>query len=79
MLQDATNCSHIFYLQINTGNILFICGGAFAGMEEIVFRRLAAIEMSKLTSDANENDTREVSSSISDITYSPMCQFGAIA
>ncbi|MFM1852622.1 MAG: hypothetical protein RIS54_2306 [Verrucomicrobiota bacterium] len=27
------------YVQVNTGNILFICGGAFVGMEEIVQRR----------------------------------------
>lgn len=27
------------YLQIDTGNILFICGGAFDGLEEIVLRR----------------------------------------
>jgi ATP-dependent Clp protease ATP-binding subunit ClpX len=28
------------YIQINTTNILFICGGAFIGLEEIVKRRL---------------------------------------
>ena len=27
-------------ITVNTGNILFICGGAFAGMEKIVARRL---------------------------------------
>jgi ATP-dependent Clp protease ATP-binding subunit ClpX len=28
------------YIQINTRNILFICGGAFVGLEEIIRRRL---------------------------------------
>jgi ATP-dependent Clp protease ATP-binding subunit ClpX len=28
------------YLQVNTENILFICGGAFAGLKEIISRRL---------------------------------------
>lgn len=28
------------YLQINTSNILFICGGAFVGLEEIISKRL---------------------------------------
>lgn len=28
------------YIQINTANILFICGGAFVGLEDIVRRRL---------------------------------------
>ncbi len=30
------------YLQVNTENILFICGGAFVGMDKIVRRRLGA-------------------------------------
>lgn len=29
-------------LQIDTGNILFICGGAFAGLEEIIKRRVGS-------------------------------------
>lgn len=29
------------FIQINTGNILFICGGAFDGIEEIIKRRTA--------------------------------------
>jgi ATP-dependent Clp protease ATP-binding subunit ClpX len=28
------------YIQVNTGNILFICGGAFVGLDSIVQRRL---------------------------------------
>ncbi len=31
---------HQEYLQINTENILFICGGAFEGLEEIIMRRM---------------------------------------
>ena len=30
------------YIQINTKNILFICGGAFDGLEKIIQKRLAA-------------------------------------
>ncbi len=33
---------HQELLQINTTNILFICGGAFDGLEKIVERRLSA-------------------------------------
>ena len=29
------------FIQINTSNILFICGGAFDGLEKIVQRRTA--------------------------------------
>ena len=30
------------YIQVNTENILFICGGAFVGVEEIISRRLGS-------------------------------------
>ena len=30
------------YIQLNTKNILFICGGAFAGLEEVVAKRVEA-------------------------------------
>ena len=33
---------HQEFLQINTRNILFICGGAFDGLEEVVSRRMAS-------------------------------------
>ena len=49
-----------FAWQINTSNILFICGGAFAGMEEVTFRRLAAIAMSKQSPETTEEEAREV-------------------
>lgn len=31
---------HQEFIQINTSNILFVCGGAFAGLEDIVARRM---------------------------------------
>lgn len=49
---DSTNCSKLKepgrknprgdFLQIDTSNILFICGGAFAGLEKIINRRMDA-------------------------------------
>lgn len=33
-------CSKLHVLQVNTRNILFICGGAFFGLEKIVAERL---------------------------------------
>lgn len=33
------------YIQVNTSNILFICGGAFVGLPEIVRRRLGSSSM----------------------------------
>ena len=33
------------FIQLDTSNILFICGGAFAGLEEIISRRLSTITL----------------------------------
>jgi len=33
------------FLQIDTGNILFICGGAFAGIEQVIERRVGGSSM----------------------------------
>jgi ATP-dependent Clp protease ATP-binding subunit ClpX len=41
------------YIQINTTNILFVCGGAFIGLEEIVKRRLG---QRSLGFNVNNND-----------------------
>ena len=42
--QGGRKHPHQEFLQINTRNILFICGGAFDGLEEVVTRRLATGE-----------------------------------
>ena len=39
--QGGRKHPHQEFLQINTRNILFICGGAFDGLEEIVSKRIA--------------------------------------
>jgi len=47
------------FLQIDTSNILFICGGAFDGVEDIIQRRLGANQLgfgqSKRSNKENEN------------------------
>ncbi|MFQ6028995.1 MAG: ATP-dependent Clp protease ATP-binding subunit ClpX [Dehalococcoidia bacterium] len=40
--QGGRKHPHQEFLQINTKNILFICGGAFEGLSDIVSRRIAA-------------------------------------
>lgn len=50
------------YLQIDTANILFICGGAFSGLEDIVQRRVARASIgfgAKLRVDFGESDRGE--------------------
>ena len=46
------------FIQINTENILFICGGAFVGLDEIVKKRVGKqmIGFKNLKNDKNEDD-----------------------
>ncbi|MDB4373788.1 ATP-dependent protease ATP-binding subunit ClpX, partial [Akkermansiaceae bacterium] len=47
------------YIQINTEKILFICGGAFVGMEDIVRRRLGARVLGFNAAAANDKEERD--------------------
>jgi len=46
------------YIRVNTENILFICGGAFVGLEGIIRKRLGSSAMG-FASIEEERDTRE--------------------
>ena len=43
---------HQEYIKVNTANILFICGGAFIGLEDIIGRRLGKRQMGFGTADS---------------------------
>jgi ATP-dependent Clp protease ATP-binding subunit ClpX len=43
--QGGRKHPHQEYIQVNTTNILFICGGAFVGLEDIIRRRLGGSAM----------------------------------
>jgi ATP-dependent Clp protease ATP-binding subunit ClpX len=51
------------YIQINTEKILFVCGGAFVGLEDIVRRRLGSKTLG-FHSDNQSNDLDEKTSKI---------------
>ncbi len=59
--QGGRKHPHQEYIQVNTANILFICGGAFIGLEKMIRRRLGnkimgfAAEITKDTSDSQED------------------------
>src|SRR5690606_24487711 len=48
------------YVQINTGNILFICGGAFVGLDKIIERRQGRNRLG-FTAGADERAARHLS------------------
>jgi len=65
------------FLQVDTTNVLFICGGAFAGLEDIVAQR---IETSSLGFGAEiiSKKQRNVSDLLSKVTTSDLAKFGLI-
>lgn len=44
------------YIQVNTQNILFICGGAFIGLDKIMNRRMAGSVMGFQSGDGHSHD-----------------------
>jgi ATP-dependent Clp protease ATP-binding subunit ClpX len=55
--QGGRKHPHQEYIQVNTEKILFICGGAFVGLDKIVQRRLGGTTMGFHTRDARDPDT----------------------
>jgi ATP-dependent Clp protease ATP-binding subunit ClpX len=47
------------FIQVNTKNILFICGGAFEGLQEIIARRLSSSTMGFHTTQQNKFDKND--------------------
>ncbi|HEY5741356.1 MAG TPA: ATP-dependent Clp protease ATP-binding subunit ClpX, partial [Terrimicrobiaceae bacterium] len=54
--QGGRKHPHQEYIQVNTERILFICGGAFVGLEKIVQRRLGGTTMGFHTRDFRDAD-----------------------
>ena len=65
------------FLQVDTTNVLFICGGAFAGIEDIVAQR---VERSALGFGAEIRSKRQkdVSDLLSKVTTADLSRFGLI-
>jgi ATP-dependent Clp protease ATP-binding subunit ClpX len=55
--QGGRKHPHQEYIQVNTEKILFICGGAFVGLDKIVQRRLGGTTMGFHTRDVRDHDT----------------------
>ena len=63
------------FLQIDTSNILFICGGAFDGIEEIIQRRLGANQLGFGQEKRSKRDNDEI---MHLIESDDLVQFGII-
>ncbi|MBR2006207.1 MAG: ATP-dependent Clp protease ATP-binding subunit ClpX [Thermoguttaceae bacterium] len=64
------------YIQVDTSNILFICGGSFVGLEQIVENRLGKRSIGFSTVGGSQR--RETSETLTNVTPEDLCSFGLI-
>ena len=65
------------FLQVDTTNILFICGGAFTGLESIIFQRLEAGAMG-FGADVKSKKKDQLSSLLPKVRTEDLMKFGLI-
>ena len=65
------------FLQVDTSNILFICGGAFGGLENIVAQRTEGKSLG-FGSDVKSKKERNVSELLRDVQPEDLLKFGMI-
>ncbi len=63
-------------LQIDTSNILFICGGAFDGLDQVIKRRLGKNSIGFITESKNSKKKEDIS--LKDIEPKDLVSFGLI-
>ena len=77
--QGGRKHPHQDFLQIKTDDILFICGGAFEGLTEIISRRVAKGNITIGFRDADKNDPLSSESLIVDqVNSEDLLEFGFI-
>ena len=64
------------YIQVDTSNILFICGGSFVGLEQIVESRLGKRSIGFSTVGGSRRS--ETSETLTNVTPEDLCSFGLI-
>src|SRR5438046_3748714 len=65
------------FLQVDTSNILFICGGAFGGLENIVAQRTEGKSL-RFGSDVTSKKERNISELLRDVQPEDLLKFGMI-
>ena len=75
--QGGRKHPHQELIQIDTSNILFICGGAFDGLEKIVEARLDRKSIG-FSAEVVGKSTQEISDLLSEVTPQDLVKFGLI-
>ena len=65
------------FLQVDTTNILFICGGAFVGLDDIIRRRIGVKGMG-FGADIRRKDERSMSDLLEEVQTEDLLKFGLI-
>ena len=80
--QGGRKHPHQEFLQINTQNILFICGGAFEGLDKIVDRRLGhgrrRIGFQTGAATSAEERQKEMDQLFAQVSHDDLLQYGLI-
>jgi ATP-dependent Clp protease ATP-binding subunit ClpX len=76
--QGGRKHPHQDFIQINTANILFICGGAFEGLEKIVEQRLGSNKMMGFRATASEQEAKKDETVLTHLIPDDLLKYGLI-
>ncbi len=66
------------FIQINTENILFICGGAFDGLEEVIEKRMAKTSVMGFGGEVATRSEKDKTDILSNVTPHDIVKYGLI-
>ena len=66
------------FLQVDTSNILFICGGAFAGLDKVIRDRTEKSGIGFSASVASKDDSRKVGELLGEVETEDLVRYGLI-
>ena len=75
--QGGRKHPHQDFIQIDTANVLFICGGAFAGIEDIIESRLGTRSIG-FTTEARNDEVRTIDDVYAEVKPEDLLKFGLI-
>ncbi len=66
------------FLQVDTSNILFICGGAFAGLDQVIKHRSERSSIGFNAAVVSKEETRKVTDILADLESEDLVKYGLI-
>jgi ATP-dependent Clp protease ATP-binding subunit ClpX len=66
------------YIQMDTSNILFVCGGTFVGLEDIIRKRLGKSRIGFTSAKSEEDETREAADMLAKVRPDDVLEYGLI-